>query len=275
MNNRQARHFAVASTGIAALVFLVLTVDSHRQFPELTNADALTPEISAGKDVWHDYNCINCHTLFGEGAYYAPDLTKIAQHRGEAYLAAYMRNPSAFYDEQRHRRLMPNQNLSDQEIDNLIAFLDWVSKVDNQGWPPRPIYVTGTLLRDGATAGPAGSGARPVREDDDPRARGENLFSTVTPPCNACHSTQPGADMAGPSLAGLGTRAARIIESPEYTGNADTVTGYIRESIIEPSAHVIPGPMYSANGVSFMPDTYGELNDEQIDHLAAYLGSFK
>ena len=104
------------------------------------------PEVIQGKDVWHKYNCINCHTLFGEGAYYAPDLTKITQHRGEAYLKAYMRDPSNFYDEQRHRRLMPTQNLSDKEIDDLIQFLDWVSNVDNQGWPPRPILVAGATV---------------------------------------------------------------------------------------------------------------------------------
>src|SRR5688572_29517088 len=124
MNKRQTRLFALASTGIATLVFLALTLDSHRQFPKLTNAENITPAVTAGTDVWHKYNCINCHTLFGEGAYYAPDLTKITQHRGEAYLKAYMKDPSKFYDEQKHRRLMPTQNLSDQEISDLIAFLD-------------------------------------------------------------------------------------------------------------------------------------------------------
>ncbi|MDZ7768368.1 MAG: cytochrome c [Woeseiaceae bacterium] len=206
MNNRQARHFAIASTAIAAFIFLALTVDSHRQFPELTNAEDITPAVTRGKDVWHDNNCINCHTLFGEGAYYAPDLTKISELRGEPYLRAYMRDPSQFYDEQKHRRLMPKQDLSEDDIGNLIAFFDWVAKVDNQGWPPRPIYVTGQLLREGAEAEPAlAAGAvRPVTESSDPRALGENLYSTVSPACNACHSTRAGADMAGPSLAGLG-----------------------------------------------------------------------
>src|SRR5690606_39476814 len=40
--------------------------------------------VLAGKDVWHEFNCTNYHTLFGEGAYYAPNLTKITLHRGEA-----------------------------------------------------------------------------------------------------------------------------------------------------------------------------------------------
>ena len=69
MNKRQTRSFALISTAIAAVVFLGMTVDSHRQFPKLTNAQQITPEVTRGKDVWHEYNCINCHTLFGEGAY--------------------------------------------------------------------------------------------------------------------------------------------------------------------------------------------------------------
>ncbi len=201
MTNRQSRIFAVAATAISALIFLILTLDSHRQFPELTHSQNITPEVTHGKDVWHKYNCINCHTLFGEGAYYAPDLTKITQHRGEAYLKAYMKNPSDFYDEQKHRRLMPTQNLSDKEIDDLILFLDWVANVDNQGWPPRPILVTGGIaVAGGAEDAP---GATPVDEPDDPRAKGQRVFRTASPACNACHSTAPGADMAGPTMAGL------------------------------------------------------------------------
>lgn len=284
MNNRQARIFAWGSTLVAAVVFLGLTLDSHRQFPELTNADSISPEVTHGKDVWHKYNCINCHTLFGEGAYYAPDLTKITQHRGEAYLQAYMREPSAFYDEQRHRRLMPQQNLSDEEISSLITFLDWVANVDNQGWPPRPILVTGGFT---AVAGSSGAGApvqsgstsvgvRPVSPDSDPRALGENVFRTAVPGCVACHSLAPGADGAGPSLAGVATRAELLVGSADYSGQATDVEGYLRESIVEPSAHLSAGGMYSANGMSFMPNTYGEsLSDEEIEQLVAFLATLK
>jgi nitric oxide reductase subunit C len=290
MNRKQTRLFAIASTAIAALVFLALTVDSHRQFPKLTNAENITPAVTHGKDVWHKYNCINCHTLFGEGAYYAPDLTKITQHRGEQYLQAYMRDPSQFYDEQRHRRLMPQQNLAPEEITDLIAFLDWVSKVDNQGWPPRPILVTGASIpgtdmsaaqQAQAPGAPAGGdqlppGARPVAAGSDPMALGQALFRSVTPACNACHSVAPGVNLAGPTLAGLATRAAQIVASPEYKGSAKDVTGYIRESISEPSKHLIPGAMYSAGGTSFMPNTYGkDLKPEDLDHLVAYLATFK
>ena len=289
MNKKQTRLFAIVATAIASLVFLGLTIDSHRQFPKLTNAENITPAVSHGMDVWHKYNCINCHTLFGEGAYYAPDLTKITQHRGEQYLQAYMRNPAQFYDEQRHRRLMPKQDLAPQEITDLIAFLDWVSKVDNQGWPPRPILVTGASIPGtdlsaaqqahtpgSATGAQLPPGARPVGGGLDPMALGQALFRSVTPACNACHSVAPGVSLAGPTLAGLATRAAGVVASPDYKGQAKDVAGYIRESIVEPSRHLITGAMYSAGGTSFMPNTYGkDLKPEDLDNLVAYLSTFK
>lgn len=280
MNKRQSRIFAIVATGLAAVAFIGLTFDSHMRFGELTNAQDITPEVTAGKDVWHKYNCINCHTLFGEGAYYAPDLTKIAQHRGEAYLKAYMRDPSKFYDEQRHRRLMPTQNLSEVEIHNLVQFLDWVSKVDNQGWPPRPILVAGGAVNVAAQGTGQGvaqaQDVRPVSPDSDPRALGEHLFRSATPVCTACHSLQPGVQLAGPSMAGLAGRAAQTLASPSYTGQATDVEGYIRESITTPSAHLVPGEMFSAAGVSFMPDTYAEaLGEEQVEQLVAYLATLK
>lgn len=287
MNKRQSRLFAVVSTALAAVAFLGMTVDSHRQFDALTNAKNITPAVAHGKDVWHKYNCVNCHTLFGEGAYYAPDLTKIAQHRGEAYLHAYMQDPSKFYDETRHRRLMPKQNLAENEITDLIAFLDWVSKVDNQGWPPRPILVTGasipgtdlTTEQQATKAEQGGSqppGARPVGSGQDPIALGQSLFRSVAPACAACHSVAPGVNMAGPSLAGVATRAQQHIGTPDYKGKAKDAAGYIRESIEHPSAYVVPGAMYSASGQSFMPATYAkDLNPEQIDQLVAYLATLK
>ena len=85
MTKRQTRMFFYGGTGFFSLVFLVLTVDTHRQVDRLTNANRITPEVVEGKHVWHRKNCINCHTILGEGAYYAPDLTKITDLRGEAY----------------------------------------------------------------------------------------------------------------------------------------------------------------------------------------------
>lgn len=284
MNKRQTRLFAIGGSVLAGLLFLGMTIDSHRQFPKLTNAQAITPEVELGNNVWHANNCINCHTLFGEGAYYAPDLTKITQLRGEAYLRAYLHDPAKFYDEQKVRRLMPKQNLSDADITGLIAFLDWVSKVDNQGWPPRPLLVSGaslpgmamTATQHTGTAAPEGTPTRPTTQSDNPIAQGETLFSSVSPPCAACHSIAPGVNMAGPSLAGISAKAKEVLASGNYKGQAKDVKGFIHESIVQPSAYLEPGDMYSAGGTSFMPDTYAKaLTPEQVDQLVDYLSTLK
>ena len=290
MNKRQTRLFAIGSTAVAAIVFIGLTIDSHRQFPTLTQSQNITAEVTRGKDVWHANNCINCHTLFGEGAYYAPDLTKITQHRSAVYLQAYMRDPSQFYDEKKHRRLMPRQNLSETDITDLIAFLDWVSKVDNAGWPPRPIIVSGATFpgtdrpADGPNAnqhsavglGNAPPGARPVGASSNPIALGENVFRSAQPACSSCHSVVAGVAMVGPSLAGVAEHAAATLRSPDYKGKAKDVAGYLHEAIVDPSAHIATGGMYGANGISFMPPTYGQdLQPAQIDELVAYLVTLK
>jgi nitric oxide reductase subunit C len=82
--------------------------------------------------------------------------------------------------------------------------------------------------------------------------------------------------MAGPSLAGVAARAEKLIGSPDYTGEAKDIKSYLVESIRAPSAYVVPGAMYSANGQSFMPNTYHEsLSAEQIDQLADYLSTLR
>lgn len=272
MTKRHTRLFFIVGTLLFAAIFVGLTIDSHRQFGELTNAENITEEVVEGKHVWHNNNCINCHTLFGEGAYYAPDLTKITKQRGEAYLTAFLKNPSQFYSEEVHRRVMPNPNLDDTEIAHVIAFLDWVSEVDNQGWPPRPIVVSsGALAGANTEVAPATIG----NTSEEPVAMGETLFRLPEFACSACHATRPGVTLAGPSLAGIATRAAEIVADPAYTGEAETAEEYILESILAPSVFLVPGANFStggSDGLSFMPADYEtRLEEEQLAALVAYL----
>jgi nitric oxide reductase subunit C len=271
MTKRQTRAFFIGSTAVFSLIFIALTIDSHRQFGRLTNADQITPEVVAGKHVWHRKNCINCHTLLGEGAYYAPDLTRIADQRGAPYLSAFLADPARFYNEERDRRLMPNLKLSAEEIDQLITFLAWVGKIDNHGWPPRPILVSGAAI-PGTNVG----AAAPEPASDDPVAVGQALFGRSPPGCFACHSVAPGVNLVGPSLAGLEATAAARVQSAEYQGKATDAAGYIRESILEPNAYLVPGATYSSQGQSMMPPGLGQaLEPAQVDALVAYLMTLK
>jgi nitric oxide reductase subunit C len=267
MTKRAARLFFFVSTLLSGVIFIALTIDSHRQFPKLTNAAELDERVVAGKDVWHRENCINCHTLLGEGATYAPDLTKITTQRGAPYLREFLKDPSKFYSEERDGRLMPTLKLTDADIDHLIAFMGWVSRIDTQGWPPRPILVKGSAV-PGAVLGP--SATQPASTD--PVEMGRAAFNATPPGCAACHSLSPGVNIVGPTLAGMPATAAARIGSPDYRGKAKDAAAYIRESIVDPNAHVLIGPTYSTGGRSLMPHDYGQtLKPEQVDQIVAYL----
>src|SRR4030043_1096693 len=64
------------------ILFLVLTVDTHRQVKVLTHAENLSEQVVQGKRVWQKYNCNDCHTILGFGGYYAPDMTRVVQRVG-------------------------------------------------------------------------------------------------------------------------------------------------------------------------------------------------
>lgn len=104
-------------------------------------------------------------------------------------------------------------------------------------------------------------------------ARGAKLYETL--PCLSCHDVSrpwPGGDIC-PNLGNIATEAARIVRSADYHGHAKDAAGYIRESILEPNAYIVPGPSYrQADGQSVMPKTFGEtLSPSDLDDLVAFL----
>ena len=104
-------------------------------------------------------------------------------------------------------------------------------------------------------------------------ARGARLFATQ--PCASCHDVTrpwPGGDIC-PNLGNIATEAARIVRSREYHGRARTAAEYIRESILDPNAYIVPGPAYrTAEGQSVMPKDFKQtLKAGELDDLVAYL----
>ena len=241
MTRRQTRSSSSPARRVFAVIFIGLTIHSHTRFAELTHAEAITPEVIAGKHVWHRKNCINCHTLLGEGAYYAPDLTKITQHRGEAYLRQFLQDPSRFYSEERHGRVMPNPRLSDQQITHVIAFLTWISNIDNQNWPPRPILVSAASPQ-GIVLGTAPARRRVGRPGGARRSALPPLASRLLQLSLARRRTSCSSARRSPA-----SRRAPPTSSQgsDLQGSARTPQDYIRESIVNPHAYVVPGPTFS------------------------------
>jgi len=107
----------------------------NRKYTEAEAAEL----IGKGKLVIQSRACMDCHTFFGNGAYYAPDLTKAwldplwmtypPQRRADA-IAGFLMKPLHFGFHQ-----MPNLHIDHEEAQAAVAYLKWMSAVDTNGFP--------------------------------------------------------------------------------------------------------------------------------------------
>ncbi|HIE01325.1 MAG: cytochrome c [Candidatus Parabeggiatoa sp.] len=133
-----ARNIYYGGSGFFILVFLVLTFDTIRVLPQRDYRENLTPQVVQGKRIWEENDCIGCHTLLGEGAYYAPELGNVYKRRGgdqggADFIKAWIKvMPTRVPG----RRQMPQFNFSEAELDAIVAFLKWTSEINTANWPP-------------------------------------------------------------------------------------------------------------------------------------------
>lgn len=187
LSKSASKSFFIAGTSLCFAAFIGLTVDTFSRIPNQTHSKDITPAVARGKGLWDSNNCMGCHTLFGEGAYYAPELTRVVERRGPEFIRAMLQNPEAMYPGERK---MQNYHFAPTQIDDLIAFLEWAGRVDLNGFPPRP-----TL---NAVAVPTQTGAVIARADNRPQ-----VFNQL---CVACHSLGGQGGAVGPALDGVGGR---------------------------------------------------------------------
>ena len=130
-----ARNVFFGGTVFFFLLFLALTFDTINDPPNGTSRKNTIPQAPAGKHIWETRNCIGCHTLMGEGAYFAPELGNVITRFGskEAIKAFIQSRPVEGIE---GRRSMPQFNLTEEELDAVAAFLEHVSKINNANWPP-------------------------------------------------------------------------------------------------------------------------------------------
>ncbi len=135
LSKSQARLFFLGGTILFSLIFLWLTLDTIRQTPARTHMAAMDEQVLLGRKLWDENNCMGCHTILGEGAYYAPELTNVLDRKHPEWIRAFIRNPQAFYP---GRRKMVAYDFTDEEIDGLIAWFRWVQGIDTNGFPKDP-----------------------------------------------------------------------------------------------------------------------------------------
>jgi cytochrome c2 len=123
--------------------------------------------------------------------------------------------------------------------------------------PPTETSVPPTETPAPVAAGPAGDAAH-----------GQELFETfveqVSFACNTCHHVDSEDRLIGPGLLNISTRAETRVEG-------QTAEEYIHNSIVNPSAFVVPD---YPDGL--MPQVYADIySEEDIQDIIAYLFTLK
>lgn len=90
--------------------------------------------------------------------------------------------------------------------------------------------------------------------------QGQDLFVRY---CAVCHSLQADTVIVGPSMAGLASRAGMAEPGKD-------AAAYIRESIMEPSAHIVE------SFADLMPPTLSQLlSEDDVSALVSFLLTLK
>lgn len=137
-----ARNIFYGGSVFFFLLFLALSFDTTMALPDRDRRELLNPstelgrQIAHGKALWENNNCIGCHSLLGEGAYFAPELGNVYVRFGnntDAIKAFIQSRPPEGIP---GRRSMPQFNFPPADLEAIAQFLKYASEINTSGWPP-------------------------------------------------------------------------------------------------------------------------------------------
>ena len=131
--SQTARNIFYGGTAFFVLLFAALVFNTEQRIPQRSNTAELTPAVVRGKHLWETRNCIGCHTLLGEGAYFAPELGNVYKRRGGDFIKAWIKAQPTNVP---GRRQMPQFNFTEAQLDDMVEFLKWTGEIDTNRWPP-------------------------------------------------------------------------------------------------------------------------------------------
>ncbi len=134
LSKKQARAFFLGGTLVTFLIFIGLTVYSLSDAQDQSHNENLTEQVASGKVLWEKNNCMGCHTIMGEGGYYAPELTKVVERRGEGYIKGVLMSPTPWQRVDHGGRKMVAYNMTEAEAEDMIAFFKWIGEIDLNGF---------------------------------------------------------------------------------------------------------------------------------------------
>jgi nitric oxide reductase subunit C len=116
--------------------------DDQPLFGKKLSDDEAEALVTWGKKIIQGRNCMNCHTLLGNGAYYAPDLTKAwldpawaSEQARETLMLNFLQDPVNNARTFGSGRKMPDLDIDEDEAKAVVAFLKWMSTIDTNGFP--------------------------------------------------------------------------------------------------------------------------------------------
>lgn len=138
LSKKQARAFFLGGTLVTFLVFIGLTIFSFSKGNDQSNDENITESVVRGKKIWEENNCMGCHTILGEGAYYAPELTKVVDRlnvkyngSGEEVIKSILMSEVPW---QPNGRKMVAYGMTAQEAEDMIEFFKWIGQIDLNGF---------------------------------------------------------------------------------------------------------------------------------------------
>lgn len=138
LSKKQARAFFLGGTFVTFLIFIGLTMFSFSDTNDQSNNDKITESVVRGKQIWEKNNCMGCHTILGEGAYYAPELTKVVDRlnvkydgNGEEVIKSILMSQVPW---QPNGRKMVAYNMTEQEAEDVVEFFKWIGEIDLNGF---------------------------------------------------------------------------------------------------------------------------------------------
>lgn len=195
LSKSQARGFFLAGTGLFSAIFIWLTIDTLKQVPTLTNQREMTPQVIRGKHLFDSKNCMGCHTILGEGGYYAPELTKVYERRGATFIDLILQDPEKLFPGERR---MPKYDFTPEERGYMIDFLQWIGNVNTQGFPKDPPLGKQFIINPPKDA--QGKVLTALPENPSPSVAKPAVFDKL---CIACHAIGGKGGMVGPALDGI------------------------------------------------------------------------
>lgn len=307
-NEGKGRKTAIALFGLLVVIFIVisgLSFAGARERPapaafRFDGQDGIT-----GKRVFQSYNCMGCHTMLGNGAYFAPDLTKVYEDGGPVWLRTFLSSPGTwptealldaqvtqlkqaglvdvasledYFTQYPHvkeavellggkRTVMPNLLIKPVEISALIAFFNYSAEINTAGWPPARKADASLVEKYQAKFGlvPPQAAGAAQTSPSAPIAEVTGEQLAADLGCRSCHSVD-GTKGSGPTWKGIFGSTVTLAD-----GSTATVDeAYLQESLLNPNAKVVQG--FPSNT---MPSYDGQVSEAEISLLVEYIKSLR